>query len=528
MKPLCTLILALTALVAAAPASADVYPDGTGEPAYTNTLTNTQYIHYEAPSGSDSYRLKAVYYRDNVQVSEVTWVPGPLSGTVWMNWQGVATLQEGSQYAICVTGYFSLPNDSLYFPDGPNSCSTGTNLGRRSSTTIDRTAPSISVVADGGAQATKSAEIGVDIGYQDTGAGPYPATYVCVQAGTTPCDQVSYSEACSVPKAPGKSTTFSCRADASALPDGPVTVCAIGTDGAVPDQPSKSDQTGSASSANKSTKECDTIVLDRAAPTAGIGASKTEALVGEEIAFTSQSSDPTTGVDAASATWQWGDGTADTAGATAGHKFTAPGTYVVKFRVQDGAGNQGVAQKTISVKAPPAPDPKPDPKPDPTPDPKPDPTPDPKPDPTPDPTPPGNDPDGGGGSDKPATPPDTTAIEKEIVAAAGGGTVFRTQIGNVSVLAPKRFRLGKSARLVVGVTTEQGGQLTFTLVRGKKTYSRLSVAVKPGINRQKLKLPKGVKPGTYSLKVSFKPSGQSWAVNGSAKIAFLKAASKKK
>jgi PKD repeat protein len=330
-----------------------------------------------------------------------------------------------------------------------------------------------------------------------------------------------------VPKTAGKNTTFGCKLDASALPDGPVTVCAIGTDGSVPDQPSNSNQTGQATSANRSTAQCDTIVLDRAAPVASIGASKTEALVGEEIAFTSQSSDATTGVDAASAGWQWGDGTADTSGSAAGHTFAAPGTYLVKFRVKDGAGNQGVAEKAITVKAPPAP-PAP-PKPDPTP-PGNDPTP-----PGNDPTPPGNDPNkpggdtgGGGGNDKPNTPPDTTAIEKEIAAAAGGGTVFRTQVGSVSVLAPKRFRLGKAKGLVVGVTTEQAGRLTFTLVRGKKTYSRLSVGVAPGITRQKLVLPKSVKPGTHSLKVSFKPSGASWAANGSAKIAFLKAATKKK
>ena len=57
---------------------------------------------------------------------------------VWANWSGVKTLQHGGQYGICAQGAYSFPNDSLYFPDGPNSCSTGTQLGLRAHTTIDR------------------------------------------------------------------------------------------------------------------------------------------------------------------------------------------------------------------------------------------------------------------------------------------------------------------------------------------------------------------------------------------------------
>ena len=58
---------------------------------------------------ADAYRLHARYYRDNVQVTEVTWSPG-MSGTAWLNWSGVATLEHGRQYGICVTGeYFFAP-----------------------------------------------------------------------------------------------------------------------------------------------------------------------------------------------------------------------------------------------------------------------------------------------------------------------------------------------------------------------------------------------------------------------------------
>ena len=169
-----------------------------------------------------------------------------MSGTAWLNWSGVATLEHGRQYGICVTGEYSLPNDSLYFPDGPNSCSNGTNEGKRSYTTIDRSKPSTSVAVAGGADFTKQQTIPLSIGFQDDVAGPHPANFVCVKAGADPCQGgFAYLPECSVPGGGGKSTTFGCGVDASQLPDGPVTVCAIAADAAVPDNPSSADQTRS-------------------------------------------------------------------------------------------------------------------------------------------------------------------------------------------------------------------------------------------------------------------------------------------
>ena len=55
---------------------AGVTVEGTGEPAFTNSINNTQWIRWQAPAGADAYRLHARYYRDNVQVTEVTWSPG--------------------------------------------------------------------------------------------------------------------------------------------------------------------------------------------------------------------------------------------------------------------------------------------------------------------------------------------------------------------------------------------------------------------------------------------------------------------
>ena len=65
------------------------------------------------------------------------------------------TLQHGGQYGICAQGSYSLPNDSLFFPDGPNSCSMGTMLGRRAYTTIDRSKPNAAITLAGGAAYTQ-------------------------------------------------------------------------------------------------------------------------------------------------------------------------------------------------------------------------------------------------------------------------------------------------------------------------------------------------------------------------------------
>ena len=153
---LISLIVTAAALAVAAPASAEVTVEGSGEPAFTNSTQNTQWFNWQVPSFADSYRLRYRYYRDNVLVHEVTHTT-TTSGTGWANWSGVATLVEGSQYGICVQGEYSFPNDSLYFPDGPNSCSAGTMQGKRSYTTIDRTKPTTSIVAAGGAAVHEAA-----------------------------------------------------------------------------------------------------------------------------------------------------------------------------------------------------------------------------------------------------------------------------------------------------------------------------------------------------------------------------------
>jgi plastocyanin len=486
MKPLCTLIVACAVLVAAAPASAEVYVEGTGEPAYTNSTQNTQWIRWQAPSGVGAYRLHARYYANNVQVHEVTWSV-PMSGTAWLDWSGVATLQHGGQYGICVTGEYSFPNDSLWFPEGSNSCTNGTNEGKRAYTTIDRSKPNAPVTAAGGAEFTKQQTVPLSIAFQDDVAGPHPANFVCVKAGAAPCDGgYNHSPECSVPAGGGKNTTFACNADASQLPDGPVTVCVRAADAAVPNNPSSANQTGSATQANLSDAQCDTVVLDRQGPSLTVNASKTVVQVGEQVAFSRDASDSGTGLDASSSRWEFGDGTAPGTGDSASHSFAQPGTYEVTFSVKDMAGNESVAKKTVTVESPP----------------------------TDTASGGGSTPDGGSTPGDGSTPGGGSTPD---VPVAGG-----VRIGSVTVVVPKRFRLGKAKRLALRARADQAGELTLRLMRGKKVYSRLAVGLSAGESTQRLRLPKGLKAGTYTVKIAFKPEGASWTAAGTAKVVLRK------
>jgi plastocyanin len=518
----CLFVVLAASAVLAVPASAQVQPAGTGEPAFTNTATNRQFVEWSASAGADAYRIRFSYYKDNVLVTEVTHDFSPNGGSAWVDWSGIATLVEGSTYGICAQGYYSFPNDSLYFPDGPNSCSMGAQLGRRTSTTIDRTGPTITASLAGGAASTRQASIPLQIGFQDAHAGPFPANFVCLVAGTGPCDSYSYSPACSVPADSGKSTSFSCQVDAGGLPDGPVKVCVIGSDAAIPDNPNGSNQTGTASSANHSAAQCDTITLDRAAPSLALSGPAT-AQVGQLVEFTGQPSDAGSGL-AGAVQWTWDDGTPGGSGTTVSHTFTQAGTYKVEAKVSDAAGNETVAEKTITVSPVPSTPPPGGGTSDPGPSQPTDPGPS---DPGPsDPTDPGPtqpaDPGTKPPVDEPRDPADSLSPE-EIARAAGGGTVARTRIDSLTLLVPKRFRISKTRRkLVLGVATEQAGELSIELVRKGRVIARSKKLIAAGSGKHRLRLPRRVRAGRYSLKVSFEKAGAGWAARGGAKIRFVR------
>ena len=350
------------ALGAAQPAAAQVQPAGTGEPLYTNSQQNTQWFEWPASSGIDKYRVRFDYYENNALVANPTQNPAPNGASnVWANWSGVRNLQHGGQYGVCAQGQYTFPNDSLWISDGPNSCSMGTQLGRRAYTTIDRSKPTTAIAVAGGAAATNDAKLPIQVNFADDVAGPFPANFMCFQFGGTNniCDAnagfiYGYTSACSVPGSGGKSTTFTCTADVGAgnnpAPDGPVWACVIAADAAIPDNPASANQSGSAEQANKSDAKCDGVLLDRTAPQVSIqsaGAAK----VGDLVSFGSQATDATSGL-AGGFEWTFGDNSGGATGESVSHTFTQAGTYEVKVKTSDAAGNQGTATKVVTVSAP--------------------------------------------------------------------------------------------------------------------------------------------------------------------------------
>ena len=83
---------------------------------------------------------------------------------------------------------------------------------------------------------------------------------------------------------------------------------------------------------------------------------------------------------------------------------------------------------------------------------------------------------------------------------------------------PKRIKIGKVRQLVVGANASQPGRLSLSLTRGRKVYSRPDVGLWAGQTKQRLRLPKGLKAGTYTVKIAFKASGAGWAATGTTKV----------
>ena len=446
-------------------AAAAVQPAGTGEPLYTNSAQNSQWFEWPATSGIGGYKVQYSYYENNTLFADPTVNPSPNGASnVWANWSGVTTLQHGGQYGVCAQGSYTMPNDSMWISDGPNSCSMGTMLGRRAYTTIDRSKPSTSVALAGGAAATKDAKVAIQVNFADDVAGPFPANFMCFQFGGTSnvCDSnagfiYGYTSACSVPGGGGKSTTFTCTADFGSgdkpAPDGPVWACVIAADASIPDNPSGPNQSQSAEKANLSDAKCDGVLLDRKAPTVSIDGAAS-AKVGDLVAFGAQASDATSGV-AGSFDWSFGDNTGGATGESANHTFTAPGTYEVRVKTTDAAGNQGTATKVVTVSG------------------------------------------AGGGS----TGGGSTGGGSTGGGSTGGGTSAAVQVS-----APRKLK-ARAKSLPVTLTTDTAGKASFALVRSGRVVARGSKAIGAGTASYKLKLPRKAKAGKYVLKVTFTPTG---------------------
>ena len=66
--------------------------------------------------------------------------------------------------------------------------------------------------------------------------------------------------------------------------------------------------------------------------------------------------------------------------------------------------------------------------------------------------------------------------------------------------------------ILIAVDTAKAGKLSIGLARGKRTVARASAILGGGSKGVKLRLPKGLKAGKHTLKVTFKPVGATKAV----------------
>ena len=469
-------LLALIGVLISSPALAINQVDGTGEPLFTNSASNTWYFKLTANvAAGDAYRITVRTYANgnNIQTQPVQLGPGNYNPLHYTDLQ--SGLQEGVTYQDCASGENFFSFLGAWTPDAIGSCFAappGTH------TTIDRTKPNVQVFVNGTDTYSKSLAMSYRVDYQDALAPPFPANFVCRSFGTPgACPTFDYQAACSVPLAGNvKVNAFECTETLPATaPDGPVYFCARSADQAVPDIPGNPDQfTGStADKANLSDVGCGNVILDRTPPSVSAtanGASGTvTATVGQLITFAGQASDATSGVPGPM-TWAFGDNTAAGAGPSVTHTYTQAGTFQASVTTTDGAGNPATGTVTVVVAPPPAG---------------------------------GTTPPSGSGT---VTPPPTPT---QISQAVGGGGTQTTVAAGLTTVSPKRVKItAKLKAIPLSFTAPGPGKVTVTLSKGAKQVAKAGTSfTRAGTAGFKLKLPRKLGPGAYKLKVTFTPQG---------------------
>ena len=311
-------------------------------------------------TGADAYRIRFDYYENNtLKASPVVNYPTPNSGSNWANWSGVATLQHGGQYGVCAQGQYSFPNDSLFFPDGPNSCSMGTMLGRRAYTTIDRSKPTAALQLAAGAAFVKDTKIPLRIDFADDVAGPFPANFLCFQVGGGPTTSATrapatiygYNAACSVPGERRQVDHVHLHGRLRRDPGRE----RVGLRDRGRRRRSRTTRTAPTRAPRRTRPTCPTRAatawcVDRTPPTVAIGVASASVKVGDLVSLQASASDATSGL-AGAGQWTWGDNTGGGSGDAVTHTYTQPGTYEVALTVTDAAGNAATAKKAITVTA---------------------------------------------------------------------------------------------------------------------------------------------------------------------------------
>lgn len=498
------LVLGLIALAAPASSSATFARSLNGEPAVTNTSTNSHFFDWSA--NADNSRYCITVYRNSSQFnrgclpSDVAYYTLGSSSTFSQTETGLA---DGTLVSTYPSEY--LQTTGIYPCSGAH-CS--------SSTVIDLNQPQLTVYAAGTANYTNNPQIPLHIDYTDALSHPWyaaggvnnAAVYVC-QRRDRACNNAdlhSYVPVCSVANlsrfsAPGnqKVNSFDCSYDFTSQPDGPVYLCATAADQSVPDpdptadeslgqfpvnvnqfiKPGTGGQGWTAADANFADSSCGSVILDRGAPTVTATASDTTPATGDLVTFSAASNDGVSGM-AGPYTWDFGDNTPIKQGANITHTYTNPGTYHVTLTANDGAGNQGSGSVDVVVKT-----------------------------------------EGNTGDDGVVIkPPNDDAI------GVDGGTQ-KANVGSLKVVAPKKHKLGKKATpILLALTATEPGAFQAALTKGPKVVAKgATLLPTAGTYGFKLALPKKLAAGKYKLQLTYIQDGATTGATQTISIKFKKA-----
>jgi len=499
-------ISTLVALIAPATGSASFSYNGAGEPAVTNTATDSHFFDWAAQGNMrfcvNVYRNSTVYDRGCIPSASTYYADGG-AGTFSQTENGIA---DGTLVDVrplqCQEGTFICLGCSF------ETC--------HSATLIDLNQPVLTVYAAGTAIYTNNPQIPMHIDYYDALSHPWfaggdaAAVFTCARRDR-PCtnaDEHNYQPNCSHANltrfaAPGnpKQNSFDCTFNFASEADGPVYLCASAADQSIPDPdptavepsnlPTHANQfvnpaTGAgwtAGDANLADTSCGSVFLDRAPPALSVQASDTTPGTGDLVTLSASGSDAISGISGPY-TWDFGDNTPTKQGANITHTYGDPGTYHVTLSANDGAGNAGSAGVDLVVKS------------------------------------------GAGGTGDEGTviakPPSKDAI-------GGKDGTQTTTLGELRVIAPKKYRLAKKSKpILLTLIASQPGAFQAALTKGSKTISKgAGVLATAGTFGFKLKLPKRLVPGSYKLNLTYVPDGAASGATKTIPIKFIRATRRK-
>ncbi|HEY5977328.1 MAG TPA: PKD domain-containing protein [Solirubrobacterales bacterium] len=498
-------LMLLVACVAPASGAANFAVSAGGEPAVTNTPTNSHFFDWNSQGGNVRYCITVERGGSSFERGCI-----PSASTYYLGGSGQFSQTENSlpNGTVVVTRPSEYIDGIGLYPCSGEHC--------RSGTLIDLGAPVLTVYAAGTANYTNNPQIPMHIDYNDALSHPWfaggdaAAVYICARRdrGCTNADLHSYTPNCSHANltrfaAPGnaKVNSFDCTFDFSSEADGPVYLCASAADQSIPDPDPNANEslavfpthvnqfvnpaTGqgwTAGDANLADSSCGSVLLDRAPPAIGVTASDTTPATGDLVTFSASGSDGGSGISGPY-TWSFGDNTAGKEGTNITHTYSAPGTYHVELTTHDGAGNTGTAGVDLVVKT-----------------------------------------EGGSGDEGTVTvkPPSKDAIGGKL------GTQT-TSLGELKVIAPKKYKLSKKPKpILMTLIASSPGAFQAALTKGPKTVAKgAGVLAGAGTFGFKLKLPKRLTAGTYKLRLTFVPDGASAGTTKTISIPFIRPRARK-